>query len=202
MISVPTVPSALAQPSRLPERLLTMCDLAALPAELPTGSVRYELDNGRLIIMPPSGDPHGSVEAKFTGAFLYEGERRGHGKVWCGEIGIVLWQNPDRVVGADAIFIAKDHLPVRRSPEGYLLTIPDLVVEVLGKNDSFVTMEPKVKDYLKAGVLEVWVADPASRCVLTYRKEKEPIEYSGSDCLAVEDIIPGLRLSVAEVFGE
>ena len=36
-------------------RLFTVADLAALPDELPSGPVHYELDNGRLITMPPPG---------------------------------------------------------------------------------------------------------------------------------------------------
>lgn len=34
------------------QRLLTVADLAVLPSDLPSGTVLYELDNGRLVIMP------------------------------------------------------------------------------------------------------------------------------------------------------
>src|SRR5579864_6201248 len=95
------------------ERLLTAADLAALPEELPSGPVLYELDNGRLIIMPPPGDIHGSTEHKFAGHFFMQGEMRGLGKSRCGEVGIILWRDPDRVVGADAVFIANRSLPLR-----------------------------------------------------------------------------------------
>src|SRR5260370_35960975 len=74
------------------ERLLTAADLAALPAELPSGPVLYELDNGRLIIMPPPGGEHGSTENKFSGYFLMNGELRALGKALCVEVGIVLWR--------------------------------------------------------------------------------------------------------------
>src|SRR5205807_1558342 len=39
-------------------RPLTAADLALLPEELATGTVKYELDDGRLVIMPPPGDIH------------------------------------------------------------------------------------------------------------------------------------------------
>src|SRR5262249_44652210 len=80
-------------------KVFTAADLAVLPSDLPSGPVVYELDNGRLITMPPPGNVHGAIETKFAGAFLYEGEKRGHGKARCGEVGIILWKNPDRVVG-------------------------------------------------------------------------------------------------------
>ena len=200
----PVVTMPAAPPSVLPplpgERLLTVADLAALPAELPSGPVLYELDNGRLSFMPPPGNDHGAVENKFAGSFLYEGEKRGHGKARCGEVGIVLWRNPDRVVGADAVFITNASLPLRESPEGYLETIPELVVEVMSKNDSLAAMIRKVADYHRAGVRVVWVADPIARTVTAYRLNQPPQMFQATDILTVEDIIPGFKLPVAEVF--
>lgn len=185
-----------------PERLLTAADLAELPSDLPSGPVRYELDNGRLVLMAPPGDQHGAIEVKIGAALLYEGEYRGFGKVRAGEVGIVLWRNPDRVVGADAAFIASASLPIRRSPEGYLETIPDLVVEVVSKTDRPSRVRRKVEDYLKAGVRVVWVADPAARQVVEHRPGQEPAVYGEEDVLTVEDLIPGFRLPVALAFQE
>ena len=181
-------------------RLLTVEDLAVLPSDLPSGPVRYELDNGSLIIMPPPGDLHGAIENKFAGAFLYEGERRGFGKARCGEIAIVLWRNPDRVVGADAVFIANSSLPIRLSKEGYLETIPDLVVEVRSKNDTDPEINQKVADYLRAGVKIIWVADPDRRTVTAYSSGQPERIYIEDDTLSVEHIIPGFRLAVRDVF--
>ena len=144
-------------------RLLTAVDLAALPSELPSGSVRYELDNGRLVIMPPTGYTHGQLEVRLGSALLIQGEWRGFGKACCGEVGVILWRNPDRVVGVDAAFIAAASLPLRRSAEGYLETIPDLIAEVVSKNDPPANIEKKVQDYLKAGVRLAWVADPSTK---------------------------------------
>jgi Uma2 family endonuclease len=180
--------------------LLTVADLAALPSELPSGPVHYELDNGRLIIRPPPGDIHGAVEARFTGYLLIQGELRGLGKVRCGEVGVVLWRNPDRVVGADALFIANDALPIRRSTEGYLETIPTVVVEVRSKNDSDPEVERKVKDYLTAGVRVVWVADPDARTVTAYRSGQPPQVFRDTDTLTVADVIPGFQVPVANLF--
>lgn len=41
-------------------RLLTVADLAALPSELPSGPVLYELDHGRLVIRALPGDVLGA----------------------------------------------------------------------------------------------------------------------------------------------
>lgn len=198
-----TVP-ALAErpPIEVNEYPYTVADLAAMPSELPTGPRRYELDNGRLISMSPPGDLHGAVESNLTTELKNQGERRGHGKVRSGEVGVVLWRNPDRVVGADAVFIANASLPIRRSPEGYLETIPDLVVEVVSKNDSRPYVTRKVEDYLAAGVKVVWLADPATHTITEHRPGKEPTVCQGEDLLTVEDLIPGFRMQVADAFAE
>jgi Uma2 family endonuclease len=183
------------------QRLLTVADLAALPEELPSGTVRYELHRGRLIILPPLNEPHGAANLKLAAHLYVQGECRGLGKSRAG-VGIILAYSPDHVLGADACFIASGSLPIRRSPEDYLKTIPDLVSEVQSKSDARAEMLQRVEDYLVAGVRVVWVADPRTRTVTAYRRGQEPQVFHEADALVVEDIIPGFRLSVEEIFRE
>jgi Uma2 family endonuclease len=189
-------------PVEVVERTYTAADLAALPSNLPSGPVHYELDNGRLISMSPPGDEHGAVEANFSYALMHYGQLRGHGKVRAGETGIVLWRDPDRVVGADVLFVANASLPIRRSPEGYLETIPDLVVEVTSKNDTRPHVQRKVNDYLQAGVKVVWVADPSAGTVTEYQAAVEPAVHGQEETLTLEDLIPGFQLSVREALAD
>src|SRR3984957_15500882 len=109
--------------------LLTAADLAALPSDLPSGTVLYELHHGVLVTISPPGDIHGAVESNLATELKVQGERQGHGKARSGDVGIVLACNPDHVDGADAVFITNARLPIRRTPEGYLETIPELIVE-------------------------------------------------------------------------
>ncbi len=177
-------------------RLFTIADLAALPDELPSGPVRYELDDGRLVIMTPPGFFHGTIEGNFVTALKTQGEYRGLGIASSGDVGIILRRNPDRIVGADAAFVASSSLPLRLSPEGYLETIPDLTVEVRSKNDTLAQLRRKVNRYLRAGVRVVWVADPIRRTVTEYRSGQTPQVFTEADTLTLEDIIPGFQLSV------
>src|SRR5437870_1690209 len=87
-------------------RLLTAADLAVLPSELPSGAVRYELDDGRLIIRGPSDYFHATAESNIAVELALQGEQRGFGRASCGGVGVILRRHPDRVVGADALFIA------------------------------------------------------------------------------------------------
>lgn len=100
-----------------PIRLLTAADLAVLPDELPSGSVRYELNDGRLVIQSLPTDEHAVSQARVCAALSRSAESRGLGETLA-SVGIVLRRNPDRVVGADAAFILSASLPVRRSAEG------------------------------------------------------------------------------------
>jgi len=190
------------QPVEVTQFPYTVADLAVLPSDLPSGYRRYELDNGRLITLPPADDQHGAVEANLAAQLKNRGEHRRLGRARSGGLAIVLWCNPDRVGGADAVFIANASLPIQRSPEGYLETIPDLVVEVVSKNDTRPYVSQKVSDYLAAGVKVVWVADPPSRTIAEHRPGVEPVMHRPEDVLTVEDLLPGFRMQVADAFEE
>jgi len=194
-----TLPSfpAFAPPS---QRLLTAADLALLPTSLSTGDVRYELDNGRLVIMPPPGDMHGDFSHRMSVQFHLEGELRGLGKAR-GEVGIVLRRNPDRVVGADAAFILKASLPVRRSPEGYLETIPEIVVEVKSKNESAMELTAKAAEYFDAGVKEVWILDPMARSLAVHGADGSVWVCREPEILR-SPLLPGFALPLERLFDD
>jgi Uma2 family endonuclease len=178
-------------------RLLTAADLAAMPDELPSGAVKWELDDGRLVVMAPPGDLHGAVDGNLITELKIQGERRGHGKART-EVGVVLRRDPDRVVGPDAVFIANASLPLRLTPEGYLETIPELIVEVRSKNDTLAECERKVGEYLTAGVKLVWLVDPLRSVIVAYRPGQPPQTFGPDDTLTADDIIPEFRLPVRD----
>jgi Uma2 family endonuclease len=175
---------------------LTVADLAALPDELPTGPIKYELDDGRLIITAPPGDVHGAVGGNII-LHLKLAEQAGHGRAWA-EVGVVLRRNPDRVVGPDACFIVQSSLPPRVSAEGYMESIPDMVVEVRSKNDTMADLERKAGEYLAAGSKLVWMIDPLRSVAMAYHAGHPPRSLGPADELTADGVIPGFRLSVAD----
>ncbi len=180
-------------------RLLTIADVAIMPTQLPSGPVDYELNNGRLLLMSPTGRQHGQVQAAVAAALYVQGQQCGHGEAFV-ETGVVLWRKPDRMVGPDVSFVVAGSLPVRESPEGYLETIPELVVEVRSKNDMNSEVNSKVHDYLKSGVRCVWIVDPADKTVVEYRGGQPAKTFATIDALQCEDVIPGFRLALADLF--
>ena len=186
---------------RARQRLLTAADLAALPDELPSGPVKYELDQGRLVaLMSPPGSDHGKMQLRIGSILFKYAEEMGLGEAF-GEVAIILRRNPDRVVAPDAAFVARRSLPVRTSAEGYLETIPELVVEVRSKNDLVAAIRAKADLYLKAGVKLVWVIDANRRTVGVYRKRQKVRELRVGDTLTAEGVIPRFRIAIAELFG-
>lgn len=178
-------------------RLLTAADLATLPDDLPSGGVHYELDNGRLVVLPLPTDSHSAASGNVAAHLMIQGHRAGHGKARS-RVGVVLRRNPDRVVGPDACFIANASLPLKLSPEGYLETIPDLVVEVRSKNDTLAELERKAGEYLAAGSKLVWVIDPIRSVAVVYEAGHAPRTLGTNEELTAEGIIPGFRLSVGD----
>ncbi len=184
-----------------PDKLFTAADLAVLPTHLPSGDIDYELDHGRLIILVPPGELHASVQTYIAAELMYQGQRKRHGRAFT-EVGIVLSRNPDTVLGADLAFVGKKSLPVRRSREGYLETIPDLVVEVRSKNDTKAELERKAEQYLSAGVKIVLVVDPEAQTVAEHRTGSEPRILRAPETLTLDEPIPDFRLDLAECFSE
>ena len=56
--------------------------------------------------------------------------------------------------------------------------------------------------YLEAGVALVWLVDPATRTATIFRPDTAPRTVSGTGALYGGDVLPGLAISLAEVFGQ
>jgi Uma2 family endonuclease len=149
--------------------------------------------------MSPPGAIHGRLQLRIGGALLVQGEMRGHGKAYT-EVAVVLERKPDHIVGADAAFIANRSLPTKESAEGYLETIPELIVEVRSKNDTASEIAEKVADYLRAGSKLVWALDSATSTVIEYRPNTPPKTYRASDTLECDDVIREFRLPLSQLF--
>ncbi|HEX5470926.1 MAG TPA: Uma2 family endonuclease [Lacipirellulaceae bacterium] len=109
-------------------------------------------------------------------------------------------RKPDHVLGADTAFVAKYSLPARESPEGYLETIPELIVEIRSKNDGRAKIKEKILDYLNAGTRLVWLIDPQREIVESHRPNSPAKTHRKTATLTCPPIIPGFHLPLAELF--
>jgi Uma2 family endonuclease len=188
--SDPTRPSA--------GTVLSAADVARLPTTLATTDVDYELHDGKLVVTFPPDANHGFAQARLLAALSLRAKGDDRGRV-LGRVGVVLRRNPDHLLCPDAAFLTAAQVPPRVTPEDYLLTVPELVVEIHGRNDTPLPMAIRVRDYLAAGAVLVWVADPDARTVTAHRANQPPVVFTAADTLTADPVIPGFAVAVEEL---
>jgi len=125
---------------------------------------------------------------------------RGSGKVFGAETGFFVARDPDTVLAPDIAFIRADRLPPPEDLIGFVPVAPDLAVEIVSPSNSETEMADTVQDYLDAGVALVVVGRPRPRTI-TLHAPGQPVRIlSEGDVLDFGDVLPGLRLAVADIF--
>ncbi|MBI2760994.1 MAG: Uma2 family endonuclease [Chloroflexi bacterium] len=166
--------------------------------ELPDDGNAYELDEGRLVIMPPAKYRSSRVSARVlirVGSFV---ERHDLGACTGEQGGVVLQRGPDIVRAPDVTFVRKNRL--LSDIPGYFEGAPDLVVEFLSPSDRMARVLRKVKQYLAAGVRLIWVIDPEDRTAFIYRPGRDVIILDEDGVLDGEDVLPGFSLALSEIW--
>ena len=160
---------------------------------------RCELIRGELVMMSPAGFEHGVIAGRIHGyLFNFVGRKR-LGMVVAAETGFQIGHDPDTVRAPDVGFIRADRVPRERT-RGYLMGPPDLAVEVISPSDRAGELLTKVQEWLAAGCRVVWVADPSSRTISVYHGSREMALLTIADDLTDDELLPGFRLPVADVF--
>jgi Uma2 family endonuclease len=160
----------------------------------------YELVAGEIRKMTPTGGTHGVVTTEL--AFQLRGYVKAHGlgRVLTGEPGFILARDPDTVLAPDVAFVRKERLAAEPIGDGFVSGPPDLAVEVLSPGDRMAEAREKAKAWLAAGAAMVWVVNPARRTVTVYRPSAGPKTLTEADELDGQDVVPGFRCRVAELF--
>lgn len=107
---------------------------------------------------------------------------------------------PGRIRRPDASFICKGRLNREQFEHGHCPIPPDLAVEVVSPNDLYYDVEHKVSEYLGAGVRLVWVINPDRRNIRVFALDGNVRQLSESDELTGDDVVPGFRVHVADLF--
>lgn len=107
---------------------------------------------------------------------------------------------PGKVRKPDVSFVRFERLSPQHEPTGHCPIAPDLAAEVVSPNDLYEEVEEKVVEYVAAGVKLVWVINPAKRSVRVHRADGTITDLGESDELNGEDVIPGFRCRVGDLF--
>lgn len=177
-------------------RPTTVSDIERMGAD----GQRQELIDGVLQEKVPVSGRHGEIEFEIGGPLHAHVKRNGLGRVYPSDTQFVILRDPDVIHTPDIAFVRADRLPPEDVREGIMPLAPDLVVEVISLNDRYVEVIEKVDRYRRADVALVWLVQPRRRAVEVHLLGQEPRLLRESDALDGGDLIPGFRLSVAEIF--
>jgi Uma2 family endonuclease len=179
------------------QKLITAEEFIRMPS--PGDGSRQELVRGVIETMPPPSTYHGVCCARLNRRLANLIEDQGLGFLASNDSGFITERDPDTVRGPDLSFWSRERLP-QLPLEGYVRIVPDLVVEVLSPSDVWVRVNRKVQHYLKHQVRLIWIVVSEDRSVTVYRPGQSQVLLTNSDVLTGEDVLPGFRCTVAELF--
>jgi Uma2 family endonuclease len=168
--------------------------------QMPDNGFRYELVKGELKKMTPAGSKHGVTIANLTAPLTVHVKASNLGIVLGAETGFKIGSEPDTVRAPDIAFIRRERIPASGVPEEFWPGAPDLAVEVLSPSDTIYEVEEKVTDWLAAGTRIVWVLNPRRRVIHIHRPQRQTQTLTEKDTLDGEDVLPGFRCQIAELF--
>jgi Uma2 family endonuclease len=169
--------------------------------QLPDDEWCYELVDGRLVRMSPTGAEHSGVFLRLLRAVDQFNEDRGLGQVFAGEPGF--WISPpgapDTVMAPDIAFIRAERADAAQV-QGYPRLAPDLVAEIVSPSQTRSEMAAKARRWLDAGVRLVWIVFSPAREIGVWRGGGMQDTLTVEDMLSGEDVLPGFAFPVKELF--
>lgn len=162
--------------------------------QLPSDGWRYELVEGELRKISPSGARHGRVAAEIVWSLMAQMKRQRTGAIYSSETGFRISRQPDTVRAPDAAFVRSERVT---DSAGFFEGPPDAAFEVVSPGDTYTEIEEKTLQWLRAGVRIVVVVDPRAKTARVHRADSTT---KVEDVIEIDDVIPGWRLSLAELF--
>lgn len=185
---------ALGSPWLTTEELLAMPD-DGVDREL----IRGELRESR---MTTRGRQHCRVSVTLA-YYLYEWLRRQprpRGALYSGEIRVRLRRDPDTFVGIDLAYVGPELEAATAKNAALIDGVPTLVVEILSPSDTAEAVSEKIREYVDAGVPQIWYVDQAVGTITAYRLDGRHALFNRHQDLTAEPELPGFQVPVAEIF--
>jgi Uma2 family endonuclease len=160
----------------------------------------YEVLDGMLVERETMGRGHGRLGFDLGFALGLFVKPRELGEIYTSDTSFVIARDPLQILKPDISFVAKERLTPEVDEKGYVLLVPDLVVEVASPNDRPSRVRRKIERYREAGVRLIWLVQPRLRTVTVYAAGEEPRTLGEDDELDGGNVLPGFRLRLAEIF--
>jgi Uma2 family endonuclease len=163
---------------------------------------RYELVAGRIVMTPPAGWTHASVEGRVVSLLEHHVRRHELGIVFGSSAGYDLPSGD--TLEPDASYISGErfaaHPPNR--PDEFLRVVPNLVVEILSPATAKRDRTEKKALYEGNGVDEYWIVNGRHRTVTVFSLGSQGYN-AGRTVIAGSlrsGVLPKLRVPVAKLF--
>ncbi len=114
-------------------------------------------------------------------------------------VGYHIKSSPDHVRVPSVGFISRERTNVE-DPEAYFPGAPDIAVECVTTCDTYYYVTDKVSDWLEAGAGMVVVVDAHNKSVMAHRSHTDVAFLKEADTLDGGDVLPGWRMTVADIF--
>ncbi len=162
---------------------------------------RVDLVDGIVVRYPMPFQPHGYAGNNLAVDITVFVRQHRLGRVFNNDTLIRIRRNPDKMRGADLIFLSYEKIASDiKVPPGPMTLVPELVGEVKSPSDSWPEVFLKVEDYLALGVDVVLVVDPQKETILVCRNNRPHESFGVADILTIPDVLPGFSVPVASLF--
>jgi Uma2 family endonuclease len=131
----------------------------------------YELIDGRILMTPPPGWPHGEYESGIVGELRNFVKAHKLGRVFGSAQGFRLTEKD--TLAPDASFVSHERWAASPPPVmgKHLHVIPNLVVEIISPTTASRDLKEKKDLYAQCGIEEYWIFDYQQRSVLVLALE-------------------------------
>jgi len=183
------------------QRLYDIDDLWRMVCEADDDK-RYELIEGEIIEIAPTGIWHGRLVIRL-GGYLERFVEANQLGIVTGDTGYYQPADRHNLLGPDIAFASIDRIKQPKSQE-FAPLMPDLAVEIKSPSNTMTELRRKAAIYLERGTQLVWIVLPDTESVEVHRlgadgeKQREVIGPDGQ--LSGEDVLPDFSLALSTLY--
>ena len=181
--------------SMLPKEL---CFTYSEYKDFPPDDKRYEILEGRLLMVPSPFIPHQSMSRNIELCLYNYVKEKNLGKIFNAPCDVIL--SEINVVQPDIIFVSNEKINIITYKN--IKGAPDLLIEILSDSSKKNDTETKKKIYAQSNVKEYWIVDPEEKNIKVFTNLKKRYvlwkEFFEVDLLSTP-AFPELKMNLKEV---
>ncbi len=161
--------------------------------------MRYELIEGELLMSPAPSIKHQDISRELAYRMIKFVKDNDLGKIFYAPCDVYL--DNENVLQPDILFVSKENLGI--IGEKNIKGAPNLVVEIVSKNNAYRDTIQKKRLYARFGVKEYWIAAPEEKMIELYKLDNQVYQlhktYFDNDILE-SHVLNGLKIELKEIF--